>query len=68
MGNGANHIFGGTNLRLGFLKVRLARTAAVTLTSTAGFFFFFFLLFSWLVAERPSNMLMYLRDGSAQTI
>ena len=22
----------------------------------------------WLVAKRPSNMLVYLRDGSAQTI
>ena len=24
-------------------------------------------LFCWLVAYRPSNMLVYLRDGSAQT-
>ena len=26
------------------------------------------LLVGWLAAERPSNMLVYLRDGSAQTI
>ena len=26
------------------------------------------LLVGWLLAERPSNMLVYLRDGSAQTI
>ena len=51
----------GVSLALIRAVIAITGGRAVFLSFFLSFFFFF-------VAERPSNMLVYLRDGSAQTV